>query len=165
MALRMVIDKSMGIVSRMYQRSVASQLTQTGESISENNNFPLTGVSVCFSSHWWIQSILCLQHSANPFILYSFDSISILETGLRYEDIVNENEKTVEEALSLADPDILTARSRRLKRAIDLNFKRKNFMDYAADVEQDTWKKEFYDDVLKIKARDQEYAMLNAHNK
>jgi hypothetical protein len=87
------------------------------------------------------------------------------ETGLRYEDIVNENEKTVEEALSLADPDILTARSRRLKRAIDLNFKRKNFMDYAADVEQDTWKKEFYDDVLKIKARDQEYAMLNAHNK
>lgn len=78
---------------------------------------------------------------------------------------MNENEKTVEEALSLADPDILTARSRRLKRAIDLNFKRKNFMDYAADVEQDTWKKEFYDDVLKIKARDQEYAMLNAHNK
>mmetsp|Transcript_22503 Transcript_22503/g.33344 ORF Transcript_22503/g.33344 Transcript_22503/m.33344 type:complete len:115 (+) Transcript_22503:73-417(+) len=114
MALRMAIDKSMGIVSRMYQRSVASQLTQT---------------------------------------------------GLRYEDIVNENEKEVEEALSLADPYTVTARTRRLKRAIDLSFKRKNFMDYAADVEQDTWKKEIYDDVLKIKARDQEYAMLNAHNK
>jgi hypothetical protein len=38
-------------------------------------------------------------------------------------------------------------------------------MDYAADVDQETFKKEIFDDVMKIRARDQEYAMLNAHNK
>lgn len=85
--------------------------------------------------------------------------------GLRYEDIINENEKEVAEALSLADPDVITGRTRRLKRAIDLNFKRKNFMDYAPDVNQETFKMEIYEDVEKIKARDQEYALLNAHNK
>jgi hypothetical protein len=31
MALRMVIDKTMGLASKFYQRSVASQLTQTGK--------------------------------------------------------------------------------------------------------------------------------------
>mmetsp|Transcript_3735 Transcript_3735/g.4580 ORF Transcript_3735/g.4580 Transcript_3735/m.4580 type:complete len:115 (-) Transcript_3735:247-591(-) len=87
------------------------------------------------------------------------------QTGLRYEDIVNENEKAVSEALSLADPDVVEGRTRRLKRAIDLSFKRKNFMDYAPDVDQETFKLEFYEDVEKIKAREEEYAMLNAHNK
>lgn len=114
MALRMMIDKATGMAARMYQRSVAAQLSQT---------------------------------------------------GLRYEDIINENEKEVAEALSLADPDVITGRTRRLKRAIDLNFKRKNFMDYAPDVNQETFKMEIYEDVEKIKARDQEYALLNAHNK
>jgi len=89
----------------------------------------------------------------------------LTQTGLRYEDIVNENEREVEEALALADPDVVTGRTRRLKRAIDLNFKRKNMLDYAPDVDQETFKMEFYDDVMKIKARDQEYALLNAHNK
>lgn len=67
--------------------------------------------------------------------------------------------------MELADPDVITGRTRRVKRAIDLNFKRKNFMDYAPDVNQETFKVEIYDDVEKIKARDQEYALLNAHNK
>jgi hypothetical protein len=38
-------------------------------------------------------------------------------------------------------------------------------MDYAPDVDQETFKFEFYDDVEKIKARDQEYALLNSHTK
>lgn len=84
---------------------------------------------------------------------------------MRYEDILNEDEKEVAEALQLSDPDTIAGRTRRLKRAIDLNFKRKNFMDYAPDVDQQTFKFEFYDDVQKIQARDQEYATLNAHNK
>ena len=88
-----------------------------------------------------------------------------LRTGLRYEDIINENEKEVAEALELADPEVNIGRTRRLKRAIDLNYKRKNLQDYAPDMQQDTFKTEFYDDVLKIKQRDQEYALLNAHNK
>eukprot|EP00558_Chaetoceros_sp_UNC1202_P004442 CAMPEP_0197232384 /NCGR_PEP_ID=MMETSP1429-20130617/534_1 /TAXON_ID=49237 /ORGANISM="Chaetoceros sp., Strain UNC1202" /LENGTH=114 /DNA_ID=CAMNT_0042690381 /DNA_START=27 /DNA_END=371 /DNA_ORIENTATION=+ len=114
MALRMITEKAMGIVSKHYQRAVAAQLSQT---------------------------------------------------GMRYEDIINEDEKEVAEALTLADPDTVLGRSRRLKRAIDLNFKRKNFVDYAPDVEQDTFQFEVYEDVKKIKARDQEYAFLNAHNK
>lgn len=36
-------------------------------------------------------------------------------------------------------------------------------MDYAPNVDQETFKVELYDDVEKIKARDQEYALLNAH--
>lgn len=38
-------------------------------------------------------------------------------------------------------------------------------LDYAPDVDQETFKTEIYDDVMKIKARDQEFALLNAHNK
>ena len=49
-----------------------------------------------------------------------------ITSGLRYEDLLNEEEKEVKEALSLADPDVLTARSRRLKRAIDLSYKKKS---------------------------------------
>mmetsp|Transcript_9229 Transcript_9229/g.11634 ORF Transcript_9229/g.11634 Transcript_9229/m.11634 type:complete len:115 (+) Transcript_9229:38-382(+) len=92
-------------------------------------------------------------------------SAQLQQVGLRYEDIINEDEREVKEALQLSDPDVVTGRNRRTKRAIDLNFKRKNFMDYAPNVEQDTWKSEFYEDVLKIKSRDQEYALLNSHNK
>ena len=65
----------------------------------------------------------------------------------------------------MADPEVVEGRTRRLKRAIDLNYKRKNMLDYAPGVEQDTFGKEFYDDVAKIEARDQEYALLNVHNK
>eukprot|EP01083_Nonionella_stella_P024920 68634_1 len=114
MALRMIVDKTVGFAAKHYQKALATQLQQT---------------------------------------------------GLRYEDIINEDEKEVKEALSLADPDVLVGRTRRLKRAIDLSFKRKNFMDYAPDVDQETFKFEFYDDVEKIKARDQEYALLNSHTK
>ena len=85
--------------------------------------------------------------------------------GLRYEDILNEDEKEVKEALSLADPDYVTGRTRRLKRAIDLGFKRKNLQDYAPNMELDIFKVEIGQDIEKIKARDHEYAQLNAHNK
>mmetsp|Transcript_4897 Transcript_4897/g.10812 ORF Transcript_4897/g.10812 Transcript_4897/m.10812 type:complete len:116 (-) Transcript_4897:240-587(-) len=85
--------------------------------------------------------------------------------GLRYEDLLNEDEKEVKEALELADPEVVTGRTRRLKRAIDLNFKRKSLQDYSPNMELDMWKKEIYVDIEKIRARDQEYAQLNAHNK
>lgn len=87
----------------------------------------------------------------------------LAQYGLRYEDLLNEEEKEVKEALSLADPDVLTARSRRLKRAIDLSYKKKSLQDYAPDMELDIFKKEIYADIEKIRARDNEYAQLNAH--
>eukprot|EP00580_Thalassiosira_gravida_P003622 CAMPEP_0201600852 /NCGR_PEP_ID=MMETSP0492-20130828/1859_1 /ASSEMBLY_ACC=CAM_ASM_000837 /TAXON_ID=420259 /ORGANISM="Thalassiosira gravida, Strain GMp14c1" /LENGTH=115 /DNA_ID=CAMNT_0048063783 /DNA_START=38 /DNA_END=385 /DNA_ORIENTATION=+ len=85
--------------------------------------------------------------------------------GLRYEDLLIEEETPVKEALSLASPDVLTARTRRLKRAIDLSYKRKSLQDYAPDMQLDTFKTEIMSDIQKIKARDHEYAQLNAHNK
>ena len=83
--------------------------------------------------------------------------------GLRYEDLLNEDQKEVKEALEHADPDVLTARTRRLKRAIDLSFKRKSLQTYAPDMELDIFKREIYPDIEKIRARDNEYAQLNAH--
>jgi len=89
----------------------------------------------------------------------------LAQYGLRYEDLLIEEEREVKEALSLADPDVITGRTRRLKRAIDLNYKRKSLQDYAPNMDLEIFKKEIYPDIEKIRARDQEYAQLNAHNK
>ena len=83
--------------------------------------------------------------------------------GLRYEDLLIEENREVAEALSFADKDVLTGRTRRLKRAIDLSYKRKSLQDYAPNMELHTFKKEIFHDIEKIRARDQEYAQLNAH--
>lgn len=80
--------------------------------------------------------------------------------GLRYEDLVNENYAEVSEALSLADKDIQTGRTRRIKRAIDLSFKRKDLTDYAPNMKLEPFKFELMDDIEKIKARDREFADL-----
>eukprot|EP00566_Odontella_aurita_P025235 CAMPEP_0113550816 /NCGR_PEP_ID=MMETSP0015_2-20120614/14187_1 /TAXON_ID=2838 /ORGANISM="Odontella" /LENGTH=114 /DNA_ID=CAMNT_0000451655 /DNA_START=41 /DNA_END=385 /DNA_ORIENTATION=+ /assembly_acc=CAM_ASM_000160 len=85
--------------------------------------------------------------------------------GLRYEDVLNDSEKEVAEALELADPDVRIGRNRRIKRALDLSQKRKNLQDYAPNTQPDPFKVEIYGDVEKIKAREQEYALLNLHNK
>eukprot|EP00544_Gedaniella_sp_CCMP2646_P009331 CAMPEP_0202500412 /NCGR_PEP_ID=MMETSP1361-20130828/33051_1 /ASSEMBLY_ACC=CAM_ASM_000849 /TAXON_ID=210615 /ORGANISM="Staurosira complex sp., Strain CCMP2646" /LENGTH=115 /DNA_ID=CAMNT_0049132861 /DNA_START=33 /DNA_END=380 /DNA_ORIENTATION=- len=85
--------------------------------------------------------------------------------GLRYEDLINENEPDMEEALTLADPSVVTARNRRLKRAIDLDFKKKLFTDYAPDVPQETFKFELDGDLKKIRERNLEYELLNASYK
>jgi ubiquinol-cytochrome c reductase subunit 7 len=86
-------------------------------------------------------------------------------TGLRYEDLLIEEAPEVKEALELADPAIQTARTRRIKRAIDLSYKKKSMLDYAPDQNNETFKEEIYVDIEKIRARDQEYAQLNANNK
>jgi ubiquinol-cytochrome c reductase subunit 7 len=57
------------------------------------------------------------------------------------------------EALELADPDVVKGRMRRLKRASDLSYKAKMF------------KMELSHDIQKIKARDEEYALLDLYKK
>lgn len=79
--------------------------------------------------------------------------------------MLNEQENDIQEALSLASSDVKTARTRRVKRAMDLGLKQKNYLDYCPEVEQDTFKSEIFDDLLKIRARDQEIALLNQHKK
>jgi hypothetical protein len=91
----------------------------------------------------------------------SFSHVS----GLRYEDLLNEQEPHVAEALVLADPAVVQGRNRRVLRAFDLDLKKKNFTDYAPAVDQETFKIEIYDDISKIRARDAEYALINMHKK
>jgi hypothetical protein len=92
-------------------------------------------------------------------------SFSYIAKGLRFEDLINEEDNDFKEALSLASPEVQTGRTRRLKRALDLNVKQKNFLDYCPDVDQETFKFEVYEDFLKIRARNQEYAILNQYKK
>ena len=78
---------------------------------------------------------------------------------------MNENEYDVEEALQLADPDVVTGRTRRLKRAIDLDFKKKLYTDYASADNVDTFRFELDEEIAKLRARNVEYAILNAYKK
>mmetsp|Transcript_18047 Transcript_18047/g.25008 ORF Transcript_18047/g.25008 Transcript_18047/m.25008 type:complete len:114 (-) Transcript_18047:192-533(-) len=87
----------------------------------------------------------------------------LAQSGLRYEDLLIEETKDVKEALDLADPDVVTGRSRRLRRAVDLSYKRKSLQDYAPDMKLEPFKEEIYPDLIKIRERDEEYAVLNAH--
>jgi ubiquinol-cytochrome c reductase subunit 7 len=84
--------------------------------------------------------------------------------GARYEDLMIDEPEVVE-ALKLADPEVLHGRMRRLKRASDLSYKAKNLQDYAPNMVLEPFKEEFYDDLLKIRKRDEEFEMLNYHKK
>lgn len=83
--------------------------------------------------------------------------------GLRYEDLLNSSQPEVEEALSLADPDIVKGRMRRLKRASDLSFKAKRLQDYAPNMQLDPFKFELKEDIEKIQARNEEQMLLDMH--
>ena len=88
---------------------------------------------------------------------------NILRSGLRYEDLLVEADPIVQEALELAHPDVIKGRLRRIKRASDLSYKQKLLQDYAPHMELEPFKEELYPDMLKIKKRDEEIALLNLH--
>jgi hypothetical protein len=96
-------------------------------------------------------------------IISDFDIVIHRVTGLRYEDIMSRDEPEVNEALELANPDVVEGRYRRLKRASDLAFKQKNLEDYAPNIVLEPFKKEFTADVEKILNRDMEFDLLNNH--
>ena len=78
---------------------------------------------------------------------------------------MSRDEPEVNEALELADPDVVEGRYRRLKRASDLAFKQKELQDYAPDLILEPFKKEISTDVDKILNRDLEFDLLNNHKK
>jgi ubiquinol-cytochrome c reductase subunit 7 len=165
MALRLLSDKLMGTAAKFYQRAVAAELTKTGEFHGDHRGVFIVAIDFSRTNPFRPYTVSCntvkFVYGAGILILSSH--IIFLDAGLRYEDLLNEDENDIGEALSLATADLKTARTRRIKRALDLNIKQKNFLDYAPDVNQDTFKSEIYDDILKIRARDQEIALLNAH--
>jgi len=69
------------------------------------------------------------------------------------------------EALELADKEVVQGRLRRLKRASDLCYKGKILQDYAPNMPLDAFKREIRDDIIKIKARNEETAILELHKK
>jgi hypothetical protein len=97
---------------------------------------------------------------SSPFSQYPF-----IKIGLRYEDLINSSDPVVSEALSLADMDIVQGRMRRLKRASDLSYKAKNLADYAPNMTLEPFKMELLDDMQKLQARNEEYALLDMYKK
>lgn len=78
---------------------------------------------------------------------------------------MSRDEPEVNEAMDLADPDIVEGRYRRLKRASDLAFKQKELQDYAPNMILEPMKREISADVDKILTRDLEFDLLNNHKK
>lgn len=76
---------------------------------------------------------------------------------------MSRDEPEVNEALELADPDVIEGRYRRLKRASDLAFKQKELQDYAPNMILEPMKREISADVDKILNRDLEFDLLNNH--
>ena len=71
----------------------------------------------------------------------------------------------VAEAMELADDHVVKGRLRRLKRASDLVYKGKLYTDYADEATLEPFKLELWEDVKKIEAREEEYALLDLHKK
>ncbi len=78
---------------------------------------------------------------------------------------MSRDEPEVNEALELASPDVVEGRYRRLKRASDLDFKKKELKDYAPNIILEPLKREISADVEKILNRDLEYDLLNNHKR
>lgn len=82
--------------------------------------------------------------------------------GLRYEDCLIEK-PAVLEAIALSDPTVLRDRNRRIKRAMDLSFKKKDLNDYRPDIVASAtpFKREISDLVERIENREEERELLN----
>ena len=166
--IRLLSDKAFGMAAKYFQRTVANKLRVSGEctaGLRGRCKSVMLGILVVRRSENWVEGVNSVL-GLNIYRIANFKFLSIVAiTGLRYEDLINEEDRDFKEALSLASPEVQTARTRRLKRALDLNLKQKNFLDYCPDVEQDTFKFEIYEDFKKIRARNQEYALLNQYKK
>lgn len=71
----------------------------------------------------------------------------------------------MKEVLELADEDVVKGRLRRLLRASDLTYKGKVYTDYADPSNLEPFKLELWEDLKKIEAREEEYALLDLHKK
>jgi ubiquinol-cytochrome c reductase subunit 7 len=84
--------------------------------------------------------------------------------GLKYEDCLIEKPAVVE-AIDLSSPEINVGRTRRLKRAMDLSFKRKDLNVYAPELADPKNLKPFELEISglveKIERRDEEHDLVN----
>lgn len=150
MALEIFGKKFMDSASKFYKKALGNELNKMGTSRGGARR----GVSSQGSTD--ISAKIAL-----PIISHTY----FLRAGLQYEDLLNSSRPEVAEALDLADPDVMQGRLRRLKRASDLTYKGKELQDYAPDMKLTPFKTELWEDVQKIKAREEEYALLDLHKK
>ena len=81
--------------------------------------------------------------------------------GIKYDDVLNENDEDVAAALQRIDGDTLELRTRRLRRAMDVSYKKKDLPeDLKATFEPLT--PYLADTVEEVAARREERAVLNA---
>lgn len=89
---------------------------------------------------------------------------SLASYGLNYEDCMIEKNE-VQEALYLAPNDVMVGRNRRIKRAMDLSFKKKNLATYAPELakaaEDQAYQFQISETVQKIRDRDEERELLH----
>ena len=89
---------------------------------------------------------------------------SLSTYGLKYEDIIIDRPNTLE-AIALSSPDVLVGRNRRVKRAMDLSFKKKDLKVYAPELAKPENLKPFEFQFLplaeRIKKRDEEFDLIN----
>ena len=78
--------------------------------------------------------------------------------GLKYEDCLIEK-SAVKEAISLAPQEIYVGRNRRIKRALDLSYKKKNLQDYAPGLKLDPNSNQLRPEIDKILKRDEEVSL------
>jgi Ubiquinol-cytochrome C reductase complex 14kD subunit len=188
MALQLFYNRCVGAVATWYQRALAKELNKVGMLFSLHDDFccwwtvVLAGRSCCCGDRWrrtstdlyeFVDSHAnCMHIYIYLYPFYSsqidyFCNVRLFEleifTGLRYEDLLMSEGKDMQEALALADPEVVKGRMRRLKRASDLCFKQKTLQDYAPDMKLEPFKFELYDDLLKIRKRNEEFNRLNRH--
>jgi len=103
-----------------------------------------------------------LQRVLRPFAsLYQSRVASALNTyGLKYEDCLIEK-VAVKEAISLAPPEVNVGRNRRIKRAMDLSYKKKSLQDYAPNMKLEPNTADLRGEIDKIVKRDEEYQLMN----
>ncbi|GMI59934.1 hypothetical protein ScalyP_jg9585 [Parmales sp. scaly parma] len=87
-------------------------------------------------------------------------AVALNSYGLKYEDCLIENKATVE-AISLADEETKVGRNRRIKRAMDLSYKKKSLQDYAPHLKLEPLDSTLRPDINAIKKRDEEYQVIN----
>lgn len=89
-------------------------------------------------------------------------SAELKRYGLKYDDVLNEALPSVQEAISRLTPEEKVARDRRLKRAIDMSFKKKGMPEDGQNY--DPFEDYLFEHQKDVEKRQEERAIGNSYN-
>jgi hypothetical protein len=176
MAMELAYKRFMDFASTAYKRSMARELNKMGKiylfEFDFHARFCCRSLARSVARRFFplplcpFNGSFSLSFSNDLFMLLGdLYTVSLIYVGLRYEDLLISETPAAKEALSLASPDVVTGRMRRLKRASDLCFKAKTLQDYAPNMELEPFKMELSADIAKVEARNEEYELLDLYKK